>query len=222
MLYTVLVFWPLEIQGIPPQPDRGELQDSINFELEHKVRSLAGQPTSAMSCRKDCADSAYKRLSFPPLRGLSISHLQLLSTWSIVNLEQWSYSSCFLSSECSVSLRWPRLMPNWMASIAAKEYVAKMKKRAAQLGAVLTLLSAALKFQAVANTLSAALKAARPAVALWTLLSAVLLRVAVAHQASPSVAAVAVVKLGQHLRWNPLRCSCGILLQLQLLYMLLL
>jgi len=57
-------------------------------------------------------------------------------------------------------------MPNWMASIAAKEYVAKMKKRAAQLGAVLTLLSAVLKFQAVANTLSAALKAARPAVAL--------------------------------------------------------
>ena len=53
-----------------------------------------------------------------------------------------------------------------MASIAAKEYVAKMKKRAAQLGAVLTLLSAALKFQAVANILSAALKAARPAVAL--------------------------------------------------------
>ena len=71
-----------------------------------------------------------------------------------------------------------------MADIAAEEDVVRTKKRAAQLGVVLKLLSAAQKFRAVANILSAALKAVRPAVVQQTLLSAVPNRVAVAQKAS--------------------------------------
>ena len=132
-----------------------------------------------------------------------------LSTWSIVNQEQWNHFSCFLSSEC-FSLQWPRLrlLPNWVANTAAmKEYVARMKKRAAQLGAVLKLLSAALKFRAVANILTAALKAVRPAVVQQTRVSAVPRKVAVVQKASLSAVKANVIKLRQCLQRNLLRCS---------------
>lgn len=93
-----------------------------------------------------------------------------------------------------------------MADIAAEEDVVRTKKRAAQLGVVLKLLSAAQKFRAVANILSAALKAVRPAVVQQTLLSAVPNRVAVAQKASLFAVEAAVVKLGQRLQRNLLKC----------------
>ena len=93
------------------------------------------------------------------------------------------------------------------ANIAAmKEYVARMKKRAAQLGAAPKLLSAALKFWAVANILTAAVKAVRPAVVQQTLVSAVPSKVAVALKASLSVMKANVIKLRQRLQRNLLRC----------------
>ena len=88
-----------------------------------------------------------------------------------------------------------------------KEYVARMKKRAAQLGVVLKLLSAALKFRAVANILTAALKAVRPAVVQQTRVSAVPSKVAVVQKASLSAVKANVIKLRQRLQRNLLRCS---------------
>ena len=92
------------------------------------------------------------------------------------------------------------------AGLIRASYVARMKKRAAQLGAVLKLLSAALKFRAVANILIAALKAVRPAVAQQTLVSAVPNKGAVAQKASLSAVKANVIKLGQRLQRNLLRC----------------
>ena len=89
---------------------------------------------------------------------------------------------------------------------AMKEYVARMKKHAAQLGAVLKLLSAALKFRAVANILTAAVKAVRLPVVQQMLVSAVPSKVAVALKASLSAMKANVTKLRQRLQRNLLRC----------------